>query len=164
MAEDSVTMNTFYRDFLIFYQNSALEKGASPANDHICCRRACSSTLPFFAHQLEGKLLMCKPAALKKRSCSRPAVLTVNFYNLLVSFIVLQIWIFYSFLSFSPNISLLPLVSVDHNFLCSKKALNNNHSDLPRQPEGSNSQVPLNFWGNLAPNSSRFFLKMSFLN
>lgn len=100
----------------------------------------------------------------KKRSCSRPAVLIVNFYNLLICFIVLQIWIFYSFLSFSPNISLPPLVSVDHNFLYSKKALNNNDSDLPRQPEGSNSQVPLNFWGNLAPNSSRFFLKMSFLN
>lgn len=67
MAEDFVTMNTFYRDFFIFCQNPTLEKRASSTNTHICCRRACSSTtLPFFVYQMKVTLLVCKAAAPKK--------------------------------------------------------------------------------------------------
>lgn len=170
MAEDSVAMNTFYRDFFIFWSNSTLEKGASSTNTHICCRRACSSTLPFFAQQLEETGLVCKAAAPEKEACSRTSLLIVNFmlleflqlFNVCYSITEL---IFLFFLFVLPQHLSTPFSFRRSWFYIQRKlVIIITQRDLQRQPGGSNSQVPLNFWGNLAPNSSRFFFKMSFLN
>lgn len=109
-----------------------MEKGASSTNTHICCRRACSSTLPFFAQQLEETGLVCKAAAPKKGTCSRPPLLIVNFmlleflqlFNVCYSITEL---IFFIPSFCSPPTPLYSLQFQEITILYSKKTINNNH-------------------------------------